>query len=168
MNHTQLLSQLIDIIRFRSGPQDLPASGNILIMAVLASGIISLVGFSGMGITGSAMAQIIIATLFGLLFLRVALQFRGGANRFTQAATAMFGTDALLTMVALPATMGLDPGAETASSLAVFWLLLVLLWTVAVISHIFRHALDLPLPGGILVAVLYLFLSLNVTSALVA
>ncbi|MEX0731377.1 MAG: hypothetical protein WED00_17665 [Aquisalimonadaceae bacterium] len=139
---------------------------SLLIVSMVVSGMISMVGLSRLGAPGNIAMQLLGAALFSLLFVRVALQFRGGVDRFLQTATALFATDAALTVIALPATAGIDPATQEASVMAAGWLLIVLLWTVAVIGHIFRNALDLPLAGGILVALVYLFLSINITSVL--
>lgn len=166
MTYGQLFNSLYGIIRFRAGPQDLPASTSLMVTAVVISGVISIFGLSQLSAPTNMAMQIVGATAFTLLFVWTALQFRGGGNRFLQTTTALFATDAALTVIALPAAIGIDPIAQEASPLAAGWLLMVLLWTVAVIGHIFRHALDLPFAGGILIALLYLFLSLNISTAL--
>ncbi len=164
--YAQTLNVLLDMLRLRTGPQDLPTSIGLLVVMVALSSVISLIGLSQLGGDQGIGPQIAVAGGFTLLFTWVALQFRGGVERFIQTTTALFGTDAILTIIALPATTGLDPESGEASPLAAAWLLMVLLWTVAVIGHIFRHALNLPLAGGVLVSLLYLFLSLNVTAAI--
>lgn len=166
MSYSQFFDILFGIIRLRTGPQDLPASSNLLVMVFLASSAISIIGLSQFNAPTNMLAQILASAAFTLLFVWAALQIRGGKNRFLQTATALFATDAVLTIIALPAAIGLDPAAQEASAVAAFWLLIVLLWTVAVIGHIFRHALDIPFAGGILVALLFVFLSLNLSSAL--
>lgn len=166
MKYRQFLTHTLAMLVYRSGPQDLPASLQLLILAVVGSGTISLVGLGQLGAPGNLPLQVAVAAAFSLVFVRVALVFRGGASRFLQTATAMFATDAFLTIIALPAAAGLDPATQEASALASTWLLVVLLWSVGVLGHIFRHALNLPLAGGILVALLYLFLSLNLSAML--
>lgn len=160
---TRLLMELVGILRLQRGPQDLPGTTGALAAAIAVSCVLSLVALGIMGNDNPAL-QIAVAAGFTLLFVGVALQLRKLGNRFVQTATALFGTDALLTLIALPATMGLDRSSEEISPLAALWLLGVLLWTLMVVGHILRNALDLPLVGGVLAALVYLFLSVNVTA----
>ena len=161
--NTQLLMALVDILRLQNGPQDLPGTSSALAATIAVSCALSLIALGIMGNDNPAL-QIAAAAGFTLLFVGVALQLRRLGNRFVQTATALFGTDALLTLIALPATAGLDQAAEEISPIAAVWLLGVLLWTLVVVGHILRNALDLPLIGGVLAALLYLFLSVNVTA----
>lgn len=161
--NTQLLMTLVGVLRLQNGPQDLPGTSGALAATIVVSFALSLIALGIMGNDNPAL-QIAVAAGFTLLFVGVALQLRRMGNRFMQTATALFGTDALLTLIALPATAGLDRTAEEISPLAAVWLLGVLFWTLVVVGHILRNALDLPLIGGVLAALLYLFLSVNVTA----
>ena len=88
-------------------------------------------------------------------------------ERIVQTLTALAGTGALITIVSLPIS-GWFRGADKESGeggLAVLMLLLLVGWSLAVVGHILRHALDLPIAGGTLVAVAYFAVSMIVIEA---
>lgn len=156
----QLPATLLRICVFRDGPQELPASSSLLIALVVIGWAASTLLVGQLIAEGSAALEVTVATGFGLLFTWLALSVRGGTHRFLQSATALFGTDLVLLLPVAPLLL-LTSGQEAPN----LQLLLLLLWAwgIAIKGHIFRHALDLPVPGGVLVAIGYTILSLFIT-----
>ena len=153
------LRRLLDICLLRAGPQDLPYSRDFLILTMAAS-----LGAGGLAVAALeesrfALLELGLTYLFTLGFLYAVLSFRRLTSRFMQTASAVFGADALITLVALPALHAASgEGAERpVTGLA---MLALGLWNLAVLGHIFRHALDTILPVGVLVALGYVIGSL--------
>ncbi len=161
-----LVRLFIDIALHRKGPQDVPAAGAVLGLALgayLALGALALLPqTAGVGVLLSHLAvdlALVLLCFGGLLVLT------GRADRLGQTLAALFGTGALLSAVALPFVWLLagapheadSPGelplATLLGSLGLFTLLIA---SLLVTGHIARHALDWSYPAGVLLAVLYL------------
>ncbi len=115
------------------------------------------------------------AILSGLLDTTLLVVLFGGLlyvqrkrERIVQTLTALAGTGALITIVSLPIS-GWFHGADKESGeggLAVLMLLLLVGWSLAVVGHILRHALSAPYFAGLVLAVLFYWLSITVFRAL--
>lgn len=162
----KLIGRFIDICLLRAGPQDLPASGMLLVPALLAyiaSGVIMLLPSTGFG---SAAAQALAdAFLLGGL-LRLALRWRGFSNRFDQTLTALAGAGAFQGMIAWPLVASMyHTGAQgLAAPLQSLLLLALFVWTLVVIGHILRHALSTSYAAGFLSGMVYVALSMGLLS----
>lgn len=159
-----LIQLFIDICLFRRGPQDVPASRLLLGLAVaiyLGVGV-ALLGIEGMSVESVLQALVELLILLGFVWAN--LTFVRLQGRFVQTATAMLGSDALISSFAIPlvAWMALSEGARGAYLL----LLLLMLWHLAVVAHILRHALSRPLGVGIGLAIVYVVASYQVMFAL--
>lgn len=130
---------VLDICLLRRGPQDLPASASLLAAAVLAS---AAVGYPTMRALPAATATPGLDTGFGVIatfaFTYALLHAHGLGNRFVQTASALYATDVVVTGIALVLlTLGSADTPVTALGL-----IGLILWNIAIIAHIFRHALD--------------------------
>jgi len=156
----KLLNVFLDICLLRAGPQALPASSFLLSVTALMgllTGTIVIVDALGNVFT-AFMAQLLDLLLLAMLLLTL-LRLRGLESRFLQTATALFGCGALINLVTLPLPL-LTPeeGAGQQAAGPAFLLYLVLIiWALVVVGHIFRHALEIHLVRGILIAVGYFF-----------
>ncbi|SEO93585.1 hypothetical protein [Aquisalimonas asiatica] len=157
---TDLFRTLVRICLFQTGPQDLPAATSILATLIALGWGASVLVLEQLGTAGPVALEVTFATAFALLFTWLALQLRRLPNRFVQTASALFGTDLLLLIPAAPLLLATTDGDTPPLQFA---LLALWLWSIAIKGHIFRHALDLPISGGIAVAVLYTLLSLFLT-----
>ena len=150
-----LITFFLDLCLLRRAPQDLPASDALFwvtLAADLCAGL--LVGLaSDMGL-GLSLIQgaTELALLLGLL--HIGLYFTGRLGRFTQSATALLGTGALISLIAvLP--LALHPtGSEDsdAATLGAVLLLALVVWSIVVTGHIVRHTFNLTLGQGVGVA----------------
>ena len=109
-------------------------------------------------------------TLFMALFVWILLLLMDKTARFVQTLTALAGTGTLLGIVALPlllqAAQAQAEGGAT-GILVVGWLLLLLLvWSIAVQAHIFRHALSTGYATGLLLAGLHTVLIITLVEML--
>ncbi len=157
-----ILQSLAGICLFRQGPQDLPYAPQALGAAVLLSGALNYIAAANMPESGNVGAQVLAAAGFSLLFLYAVLVLRALQARFMQSATALFGTEVL---IAIPLTVlsfmlaGSDPQSAPGAATAI---LLLWAWRVGIVGHIFRHTLEIPLALGVLLALAYSFLSIQV------
>jgi hypothetical protein len=163
-----LLSQLFAILSLRAGPQVLPASPVLLIAIVLIDLLLSVAILSTGVRTGQALLMVAASIGLGLVFSFVALYLRSLTNRFLQTATALFGADILITLVAMPLSLlvvrqlGPDSEGILSPNLA-FGLLVVSAWMLAVVGGIFRHALNLPWLAALPVALAYVIVTASIS-----
>ncbi|HEY5790811.1 MAG TPA: hypothetical protein VIX81_09310 [Gammaproteobacteria bacterium] len=163
-----LIRLFFDLCLLRAKPQQVPASEVVFALALLAYlGVGVLVLAPGEGLP-RALGQALLDTALLLALLRLALQWRRHPARFQQAATALTGTGALLGLLLLPVLALGGGGEEAGQQAAVLAFLLwtaLFAWSLTVTGHILRHALELPLAGGVLCAVLYFAVSLAAVQA---
>ncbi|HET8701120.1 MAG TPA: hypothetical protein VFL97_05595 [Nitrococcus sp.] len=152
---TTTARRLLDICLLRATPQELPRSWELFGLTLIASLGLSYPAALAYGPGAKPMAEILAGLLFTLGFIYGTLAFRGFKVRFIQTASAVFGTDAIITLAALPALHAISMGAaqDTFTLLAMAG---IGIWNLLVLGHILRHALALPFPGGILVALGYI------------
>lgn len=152
-----LIRFFVELCLLRRAPQDLPGSstllGLILVINLVASVLVGLAaGLAAPVALGQGLADAVLT--LGLLHLALSLTRRPA--RFFQLATALLGTGALLSLVAV-APLLLLSGAESRgeTSLAGLPLIFLLFWSLLVTGHILRHGFDLRLGQGVLIAVAY-------------
>lgn len=164
---TEALNATVRILFFRAGPQDFPYASKLrpllLLLAVLTN------AFMFSQVLPPAMAiGIAVAMIGGMaLVLRWTLRLRNLGNRFQQSFDSLLATTTLLTLALLPPFMQLAPqlleltkhpetlqNAEAVKLPAMPVLLMNMLnfWNFAVTAHIFRHAANVNLWVGFLIA----------------
>jgi hypothetical protein len=165
-----LLNYFVDLCLLRRRPQDLPASsvvlGLVFVLNVVA-GTLLVVG-ANMGLLLSLTESLVEAAMM-LAVLRAVLGWRGMGARFTQTGAAILGSNALLTLVALPLLNLVASGADGSGGMAQLGgVLLVglMVWNVVVMGHVLRHALNLALGQGVALAASYVVATIVVLSIL--
>lgn len=138
------------IALLRAGPQDLPGGIDSTLLALLCFCLILVISGQLEGQPTDAV-DLVVSLGVPLVTAFVLLQLRGHPARLYQTAAALFGSGALISLVNLP--LWLSPGQPIATPVALL-VMLGLFWSLAVDGHIWRHALDLPYPLGVAVAVL--------------
>lgn len=148
---------VLDILLLRAGPQDVPPTDSVFIAAVVASGAVSLLlaleAFSGM----AALARAGLELGLGAVGLGVILLASGRSARFRQTFAAICATGALLGLLAWP-LFGIvleRPSGDEFAALALLMLIGIYAWSVLVIGHILRHALDTGLVRGLAIGFVY-------------
>lgn len=152
MNLVRCYLQIAMLLR---GPQALPASRTLLGISLAAYIIMGVV--LALVVSTTMMEALQLSVVDTLLLAGVvygSLSLRKLDNRRLQTLSAAAGVGALISLVGA-LVLGLQFPGEL--------YLLIVLWYVAVLAHIFRHALSVPLPLGLGVALLYLFLSLTLS-----
>jgi hypothetical protein len=159
----RLLNLFVDICLLRAGPQQLPASGFLLLVTALLgllSGTVVIVASFG-GVFPALQAQLLdLLLLLGLL--RAGLVARGRQARFLQSAIALLGSGVVINLLVMPLQLAIgdDPAGSTIGGLAVLLYLALLLWSMVVMGHILHHAFNIHLTGGIVLSLGY-FLFVN-------
>jgi hypothetical protein len=165
---SRLILFWFDICLLRAGPQDLPASRELLGLSMasytLASFLLSLPGYP---LVAAGQLALMDASLV-VVFAATVLYLTGKMARLAQTLTALFGTGTLLGLIALPVIQLLASGQEAVqpSLLAgVLWLLLFG-WNILVVAHIMRHALSVNLPAATGIAILYTLVAMQIINVL--
>lgn len=164
------------IALFRSGPQDLPDSKPLLLLALalyaVTDGLIfasSELGRQAMGIESLSpgappmSVRMVLATVADIALVSVCfvvtLFYFNFAGRIRQTLTAAFGSIALLQILTWPAFLLLfSDGMEAAWPVVFIVLVLVLLWSVAIYAHIVAQAISRSFGVGVALATLYFFI----------
>jgi hypothetical protein len=96
----------------------------------------------------------------------VSLWITGHTERFAQTFTALTGTGVLFNLMGLPLIGLLQQVPEGETSNLSLFLFFLIIWNIVVIGHILRHALDMAMWLASGVALLYVYTSIRVMSAL--
>lgn len=162
-----LITYFVQLCLLRRTPQDLPASEALfwvtLVVYLCAGLLIGLIG--GLNpVVSLLQGGVELALLLGLLNL--SLSATRHLARFTQSATAVLGTGALISFIAaIP--LAWSPGVSEesdAATLGAVLLLVLVVWSIVVTGHIIRHTFNVSLGTGVLLAVAYEILSITVIS----
>ena len=153
----RLFQAFFDICRLRKGPQDLPPSAELLALALVAYAAVVAVSALISRLPGPAIGSSMVETFLIAAINFVLLALRRFDGRWLQTTTAMAGTGVLFTLLALPLLAGLAGAgnADAAASLLYPALLALIVWNIAVIAHILRHALSVPFAVAVIIAAAY-------------
>ncbi|MDX9766732.1 MAG: hypothetical protein RBT51_05260 [Ectothiorhodospiraceae bacterium] len=170
MNPFELAKPFWRLCLLRQGPQDLPASGSLLVLVLAVYFGVSVAIALPMYGSSLALTQALAETMLLGLFTRVILAIARRPNRWVQTFTALAGVGALLGLFVLPLVHVLAPAGDepgTLEGLASLVYLGLIGWLLAAYGHVFRHALSLRgLAPGVLLALAYVFLSAIVVELL--
>lgn len=147
---SQILLTFLDMLRLRSGPQDLPASRRFMVLLAIAY-------IAGGFIAGSVLGEpdyaprSMVAIGVQFSFIIVLLNLKGLGDRIQQTISALSGTGFIFGMLSIYLLSLIDvekPQVE----LAAFYMVLFF-WSLTVDGHIYRQALSSKMGTGLLVAV---------------
>lgn len=155
-----------DVLMLRRGPQDLPHSPVLLAALCVVSVVVDLVLASFLLDGPVPFTRALFSLLLLIALPALALSMAGLAPRLVQTATALVGTGIVFSLLALPVVAGVgelpsDPSELTPSQQLFGLISIVLLaYQVAVKGHILRHAMDVPLRAGVLLAIAFFVIEL--------
>lgn len=161
-----LLTLLINIMRLKAAPQNLPCSRFLMLFCIgsylLMGLVISLLDQSfGLALLSAGVDTVL---LIGLAYL--ALWVRGYQGRAIQTIIAFTSTGTLFELMGWPLVAYLQQtSADNPSNLSLL-LLVLIVWNITVIGHILRHAVDVSIWIGTGIALLYIYTSIRVMVAL--
>lgn len=146
---------------FQANPQDLPYSPRLMWLAALAALLTQLRPQPQPWLaTAAALVQLAVMGLF----LHTLLLVHGKPERWTQTATAVFGTIAVTNVAAWPVLWWLQQiGPGPATALPLFVGLAIGVWFLAILAHILRHALEVGTLAAVLLGLGGLMITLFVT-----
>ena len=156
-----LVKAFFEITIHERGPEHVPASW-FLFYVVLASDL--MISLCTMFVTSTMSIQGI--TLIGLsavltgAFIWMVLSFAGKQARFLQTATAFFGVDAILTVIATPILLWLGPG--TGNDLPIVpsvLFVVVFIWAIDVFAFILSRSLGISYVLALLLVVAYQYIT---------
>ena len=152
-----VLQTFIRLLQLRSGPQDLPATDRVLLGSIVAAVAASLLAVRSLYPFELALGRIGLDLLLQAGFILAALHWTGHPARFRQTYAAFCGTGALLVLLIWPLVDILQERGpeETLSGIALVLLFGIYGWSVAVIGHILRHALELRMSAAVVLALGY-------------
>jgi hypothetical protein len=165
---TRLITIWLDICLLRAGPQDLPASNVLLALALSAYALVAL-GVSLMSASlPAALGITAIDVLLMAAFASLLLRWTNKVARLNQTLTALGGTGALLGLLAWPLISMIlrSQGQEEAPDLPVLLWLGLLIWNLAVVAHIVRHALSTTFLTGMGLSIVYALITYTVINSL--
>lgn len=158
----ELFLLFIDICLFKRGPQDVPASWLLFGLALIAYLIVGelLLMVEADWLEAALQALVEAGLLLG--FCWIVLFLAGKTPRFLQTATALMAVDAV---ISTPGALFLQWWvARPEIRLFQMALFALMIWHIAVVAHILRHALARPLVYGAALAVLYIVITYQIMS----
>lgn len=160
---SRLIFRLLDLLRFRSGPQDLPAGWGFALLVILL--YVAQAMLADRLLDGEAQAPRSLVSI-GIQFVATAalLHFTGFRSRLPQCLSALAATGLVFGAASILMVLQAKPG-EAQPLLVLTWLA-AFLWSLAVEGHIYRHALSITMSVGMLVAVLIFALNFVLIEAL--
>ncbi|MFP4079825.1 MAG: hypothetical protein ACLFMW_04360 [Ectothiorhodospira sp.] len=157
-----LIRPFVQLALLRQGPEDLPASGLLMWLCVLAYLLLGLVVTVPFFPFQVAVLQTGMELGLLALFSVSLLSSQGLRPRFVQTFTALLGVGVIMGALMLPLVYSLR-GAETPQeipALSTIVYLVLLGWLLTSYGHILRSALNLrSLSSGVALAVFYLILT---------
>ena len=165
---THVVRTLVEMMRLRARPQDLPASDVLLLLTLATVALASLIAVVQLFPLPRGAARVGCDLLVQLGLVRLALQLSGRGARFRQTFTAICGTGSLFVLAALPLyiVLGSEPG-DTLATLSTLALLFIYVWSIIVTGHILRHAFDATMALGIGLAVALVVITIAVGATVV-
>lgn len=161
----------VDLCLLRANPQDLPHSVALELFTLITYTVLSYVLALSSTTPGTAFlaALVDVGMLVGLAY--AGLWILDLKNRLTKLITALAGSGTVWQLVALPVMSLLIGSSDNTpdNTLAAFGYLLLLglvAWAIFIIGHILRHALNMKFFFALGVALLYVYTSMRVGSAL--
>jgi len=150
---SDILLNLIKMLRLRSGPQNLPSSWSLMIFMVTAYLVQNLL--TGQQLEDeSAAAKSLVALCLQIVVLAGLLFWRRHSERFSQTLSARAGVGIVFNTITWVLLTQSDPSVNQ-PLLALVWFS-VFIWSLFVDANIYRNALSVTLAIGMLVTVLTL------------
>ncbi len=163
-----LIRPFLELCWLRSGPQQLPSStllmGLALAVHALAAFLLSLAYL----IPARAFVAGLVETALLAAFVAIVLYPPRRLPRYHQTLTALAGTGAILSLVAIPVThwLHIAKAAENPTGAPAFLLLGLVGWSLAITAHILRHSLSCVFTLGLVLAVVFSWASILIMNQL--
>ena len=145
------------IALFRAGPESLPDSRPLLVLAMAVYIAVDVMVILAMYPRHALPSLLLVDVGFLLLWCAGILRLFGFAQRLQQTLIALFGTGAMLQLLAFPFSAWPSFGipVEIPLFLRVLVAVVILLWSVSVYGHILGKAISRSMGVGITFAIIY-------------
>lgn len=160
----KIIFRYIDLCRLNAGPADMPSSDKLLKITLLAYFLVGvLIGRIDSGWDVSLLTSLT-DTLFMVIVINVLLKFKGLQTRYKQTLTALSGAGIILNLIGFPLLLWLNQTdkLEQGTSVAMLFVIALMIWNLMVIAHIFRQALDIKAGTAAMLTVMYTVMSILV------
>ena len=160
---SRLFLRLLDVMRLRAGPEDMPAGWGIatlLGLTYLAEGLFADRLQDGAGSPPRSLVSVAIQ----FLVIAGLLTARRMSTRLPQTLTALSGTGLIFGAVSILLVLQAKPGSQQ-PLLTLLWLA-TFAWSMLIDAHVYRRALSITMSLGILVAVLLFGLNFIIVETL--
>ncbi len=150
-----------DICLLRKGPQDLPKSTVLLVLCLFMYTVIDvLLTLQSRPLVDALMVSFVDVG-FLLLVTSLILKQHQHLDRWHQTMTALFGTGVILGIFIFPLVLGgiMNQPEAWIGQIIVLLFLIMIVWNVAVLAHIVRHAISTSMGIAIMIAILYIWMS---------
>ncbi len=151
----------LDICLLKKGPQDLPKSTVLLVLCLFMYTLIDvLLTVQSRPFVDALMVSLVDAG-FLLGVTSLILRQHQKLDRWHQTMTSLFGTGVILGIFIFPLVFGGIQNQYEAwlQQIIVVLFLIMVVWNVAVLAHIVRHAISTSMGIGIMIAILYIWMS---------
>jgi len=158
---TTLSKAFLDICLLRKGPQDLPKSTVLLYMCLTLYTVFDVL----LTLQARSIEDALLVSLVDVCFLLAVTFFilkqHHHLDRWIQTITALCGTGVILGIFIFPLVYG---GAQNQyetwlQQIIILLFLVMVIWNIAVLAHIVRHAISSSMGIGIMIAILYIWMS---------
>jgi len=150
-----IVMAFVDVCLLKRKPQDLPVSTELLAVCLLAYTIGSFL----LALISQTMIDALIAGIVEVLLVAtmtyILLKIINVPERWLQTTTALSGTGAIFSFIAMPLFFWIDLGSQLKSAgqpAAYLIIVLLVLWNIAVMAHIFRHTFSTSFTAGVFVS----------------
>lgn len=171
----QILFVTLQLLRFRSGPQDMPGNRQALLSVIAAYFLVAVTSFSMQGLS---LTEALSAALLGIsmlwIFIWGVLTVSGKTRRILQTMTSLIACNTALEVLSFIPTWMAKPwqkkfqenieaaGLEAATAmmedpplLAFSLIIIAFFWFLCVMMHVLRHALETSHVQAAAIAILY-------------
>ena len=156
-----MLQFYVQLCFLKKTPQDAPYSKSLYYFAIAAYYFIGVLIIS---LTQAWFVAFVMSLLqLGLLMFltNILLWVWKAHERYEQTMTALTMSGAIVGLIAIPIMSSLGTSEDQLVA-PMIWFVLIL-WEAVIIGHIYRHAMEISLPGGLGIAFVYMYLSFAVT-----
>jgi cytochrome bd-type quinol oxidase subunit 2 len=151
-----------DICLLRKGPEDLPKSSVLLVLSLFIYTFIDVLLTVQSRPFEYALMVSLVDVGFLLLVTSLILKQHQKLDRWYQTMTALFGTGVILGIFIFPLVIfsGVQNEYEAwLQQINIILFLIIVVWNVAVLAHIIRHAISTSRGIATMIAVLYILMS---------
>lgn len=162
----KLIYTFWQICIFKMAPQDLSSSNNVLFSSVLAYGFVSILIAVLSLSSGQALASGLLDVALVGAMTQLLLWIRELTSRFYQTFIALMGSGAIIGFIAWPLLIMQLQAGEQAAILPTLVIVGLMIWNIAIVAHILRHAIDAPFFVGVGMSLIYMYVSVSIMTSL--